>query len=208
MGQLSRLPLEELVHKYKPQFFIETGLGDGSGMKYITEGSPLHLCFERIFSIEIIEEQVDKLKKELLHPRLEFIAGESAEVFKELLPRLKGNIMFWLDAHYPGADIGCGSYDGEENEKVRLPLEEELNLIKNLRPKDNRDIIMMDDLILYKDCGKNIGDFFHQQEVVDKLTPRGEFSELNFFEKIFQDTHDFELNTSDTYYGFLKPKEK
>ena len=56
--------------------------------------------------------------------------------------------LFWLDAHYPGADVGLAGYADEADASLRLPLREELEQIA--RHRAGRDVILIDDLRIYE----------------------------------------------------------
>ncbi len=59
------------------------------------------------------------------------------------------NAIFWLDAHFPGVDLGFASYDAEVNLDTRLPLERELDVIHRVRG-GFQDVILIDDLRIYE----------------------------------------------------------
>ena len=60
------------------------------------------------------------------------------------------NILFWADSHFPGYDLGLSAIDAEKDESIRLPLWNELLLIKESRPQ-SKDVILMDDLMIFSE---------------------------------------------------------
>ncbi len=87
-----------------------------------------------------------------------------------LLPEIKDNITFWLDAHFPGADAHMKTYESCLNLDVdtNLPLEREIELISK-RTSSYTDVLIVDDslsmrLVIQKTIkasGFNIGEIFH-----------------------------------------------
>jgi len=199
MGALASYQLKNLIGMYDAPVLFETGSGAGDGIQHAITHN-----FKKIYSVEIIETQACLLAERFkFDKRVTMVHGRSYNALEKLLPTIDENIIFWLDAHFPGADLvkndqqRLQSYMAESNDDVRLPLEEELKLIKELR-KDNNDVILMDELHIYKDSGDNIGDDAYW------LKPRQRFSSSEFYAEIFKDTHKFEY-VGDTQ-GMLLPK--
>jgi len=128
--------------------FVETGTGDGSSCRYVAgavKGITIH-------TIEYVPEILEKTKAILgpLYANINFHLGSSKDVLAELVPTLRGSTLFWLDAHFPGADYGYAQYDSFADKTIRIPLEVELETICSLRDV-SRDIFVMDDLRIYED---------------------------------------------------------
>ncbi len=71
-----------------------------------------------------------------------------------ILEKETGSILFWLDAHFPGADFQLAEYDAEIPELVRLPVTRELHSILCRPPascKKSASVIIIDDLQLIED---------------------------------------------------------
>jgi len=198
MGNLNRFNLQELKQKYNIPVFFETGTARGDGVKYATQ-----FDFQKIISVEIVQEQT-KLLQEMFKSdsRVEIICNNSYDAIKQTVPGINENIMFWLDAHYPGADLKENSserifaYMEEKNDDIRMPLEKELMLIRDIRK--GKDVILLDDLNLYVNHGGRINadGYF--------LKPRQKFSSETFFIDILKESHNFEW-IGDTQ-GVLTPK--
>ena len=79
------------------------------------------------------------------------IEGAEIEVLEQILPEIKGNITFWLDAHFPGADAHMKTYESCLNidADTNLPLEREIELISK-RTSSYTDILIVDDLWIYE----------------------------------------------------------
>lgn len=192
MGQLSFFKLQELKNKYNTPIFIETGIGNGDG---VIEAQKVD--FERIISVEIMPQQCVKMREKFKDDkRVEIIEGATLEILPKLLLIIDKPICFWLDAHFKGADIGYGKHDDMIDEDIRLPLEKELNIIKNLRT--GKDVVLFDDLLVYKDQGRH----HYRQDV----RPRRPFSSDRFYQEILSETHQCYTFDSDTGYAILTPK--
>ncbi len=109
--------------------FVETGTADGKQffdyMKY---------NFDNFYSCEINKAQYEVAMQNVGHLRnLHIFNQSSVDFLTNLLPKIKDvPTIFWLDAHLPGSEIGLPlSY--EKNKKIRMPLEDEIILIKTLK---------------------------------------------------------------------------
>lgn len=193
---LKHYNLAELVSRYNLEIFIETGVGDGDGV-IEAQRHP----FKKIYSIEIMAAQVAKMREKFKDdPRVTIIEGDSLSKLPELLKEISEftNVCFFLDAHYPGADIGMGRHDAQISEDLRLPIEKEMRLI-NITRKAGKDVILFDDIKIYRfqgrDCWRS------------DIAPRQTFSSDEFYKDIFADTHAFHSSENDTGYGQLTPKD-
>ncbi len=145
MGELFFFQLGKIMEVYQCDTFFETGTGFGFGVQ-IARMFP----FKNILSVEILLSEVERLKPAFASDRrVQLFAGKSSDVMSQVLPQVPGNIIFWLDAHFPGAHHHYVNYDAEKDIDTRLPLERELSLIKQLRP-GKRDVILIDDLRIYE----------------------------------------------------------
>lgn len=193
MGWVHHFNLKELVEKFDIKVFIETGIGNGDAVIKAQE-----LPFKRIISIEIMPLQVERMREKFKDdPRVEIILGDTLDELPKLISGINENVMFWLDAHFPGADIGMGRHDDPTiKDDTRLPLERELFMIKNGRK--GKDVILFDDLKIYRNQGKDAwrGD----------IRPRQKFTSDKFYEEILSETHNCKTDDHDTGYCQLTPK--
>ena len=156
MGTLARLDPAGLVSKYRLDVFIETGTGDGTGIR-----EACNLPFRSLVSCDIVEDLATKAGRYFEgDPRVTVYNGTSIDILTQVLPRFHADkILFWLDAHFPGNTIGL-PYDAESDMAIRCPLLDELELILSSRSSDCGDVIICDDLRMYEDGpfeGGNLG---------------------------------------------------
>lgn len=85
----------EHLHKYSIDTFVETGTYRGGG---ISNAMPQA---KEIYSIELDEERYSNAKTIFEQfPNVHILHGDSAKVLPEIMPKLAGRCLFWLDAHY------------------------------------------------------------------------------------------------------------
>src|SRR5215469_8383020 len=143
MGTLTRFKFSDEFVKQHP-VFIETGTGRGAGIKAAQQ-----FGFKYIISVEIEPSIAGAVREKFSSdPRVEVICGDSCYTLSELLCRdfRDCDPVFWLDAHFPGSDVLGLSYDNEPNPRVRLPLFDEIQVIKHYRPNS---VVLIDDLRMY-----------------------------------------------------------
>lgn len=159
MGHLRNFKIEEIQKDYNIKCFVETGTGYGKGLEYALESD-----FDKLYSIEYHEMVYHNIKNKFKDERLSLINNSSSEALKELLPTLDNEpILFWLDAHFPGADFGFGRHIDEKDEKLRIPLEEEIEIISKYR-KDCNDYFLIDDLRIYEDGNFKSGNWSERRK--------------------------------------------
>ena len=178
MGQLNEaIQVKNVLDFYNIDNFVETGTGAAEVVRSISNiKSDLN-----IHTIEIIEEIFNKNK--ISHSYLTNVnwhLGQSSEVMPEILPQLEGNTLFWLDAHFPGADFGLASYGDEDDLDKRLPLRSELEIIVKQRDVSN-DVFVIDDLRVYEDGPFETGNW------AERNLYGGDG--IAFIEDLFEDTH-------------------
>lgn len=161
----------------------------------------LQVPFDRIISVEIIEEIAAKARS-LFKPKenVEIIHADSVSAMKDYLPLLTANTIFWLDAHFPGADAGLADYENTNNENLRLPLNDELKLIKECRGK-YQDVLILDDLRIYENGP------FQNGPAPSNVLPKGS-RDSNFIYQNFEDTHYIFKSYLDEGYIILLPKKR
>ena len=82
------------------------------------------------------------------------------------------------------------------DDKIRLPLEEELFLIKQYR--SGKGVVLFDDLKIYRNQGRDAWR--------NDIRPRHQFTSDNFYEQILADTHTSYTDDHDTGYCAIHPK--
>lgn len=207
MGAINRFDLNEIIEETGASYFVETGTLHGDGVDYA-----LHFDFKKIFSIEIIPELAKKAKEKYTsHENVIIVEGNSSDVMSELIKKIDGNIIFWLDAHFPGCDSKHKTYDEikQLDYDVNLPLEKEIDIISK-RIGNYKDTIICDDLWVYDDVTSGgLVDFDthcsnHNHNItLNEINPN---SNLNFVHERFSKSHDFKKVYKDQGYLVLLPK--
>lgn len=150
--------------------------------------------------MDIVASEIERLRPPFrCDPRIQLFAGRSVDIMRQVLPQVPGNIIFWLDAHFPGAHHQIQKYDSESDLDVRLPLEKELALIKQLRP-GKRDVILIDDLRIYEKGNYEEGNLSDLG-----LESLGKF-DSRFLYSTFEETHHAHRILKNTGYLMLLPK--
>ena len=178
MGQLKEaIEVGNVLDFYDIKNFVETGTGIAEVVRSVNEANE----DLNIHTIEVVEEIFDQNKIKYSYLKnVNWHLGESAQVLSEVVPTLEGNTLFWMDAHFPGADVGLSSYGDEEDIDKRLPLKKELETIVAKRDISN-DVIVIDDVGFYEDGPFETGNW-------DERCKYGGDG-IEFIEKLFEDTH-------------------
>ena len=100
--------------------------------------------------------------------------------------------MFFLDAHFPGADFHYETYTSVEDYDTRLPLKKEIETIVSNRDTKN-DVFIIDDLRVYEDNDYTDGNW--------PLRSVAGGDGIDFIYNYLSDTHD--INKDLRYQGFL-----
>lgn len=193
MGAIYKHDINKIKDTFNCSYYIETGTGEGICLSHA-----LTHDFKQFFSIEIYDQIYELAKKKFKsYDNCEIIKGNSFDILPNILKLCDGNILFFLDAHFPGADFNYESYDGEKNKDKRLPLEKELDVI-NENYDINKCVFIVDDLRIYEDGpyeGGNWGDR-------TKIGGNG----IQFVYDMFEKTHTIEKDFRDQGYLIIKPK--
>lgn len=129
--------------------FVETGTGSG--------GSLLHAyasgAFDKLYSVEIHKESAEKVMAHFAGiSSVKIYNATSEDALKDIFTQISSDdrVFFFLDAHFPGEHAADFlGYDEIKGDSLTLPLETELELIRNSRPNSN-DVIVVDDLRIYE----------------------------------------------------------
>jgi len=137
---INRNLVEEIAQKVKPENFIETGTYLGGTSSWAASH------FKEVHTIEISEEIYNKTKVKFAHLKnMHCYLGDSKQILPEIVSKVKGQSLFWLDGHWCGRNTG-----GKYNE---CPIFDELNAAC----KTESPIILIDDLRYF--LGPNPYDF-------------------------------------------------
>ncbi len=210
MGCLRRHELTGYIKDYGLEYYFETGTGQAEALQHAVN-YPFKKCYTVDIDEDMVEYSYNKLKDESTCD-IEFYVGKSTEALDEHVPELPANVptLFFLDAHFPGADFHKCSYEESirEHKQDAFPLEEEVDII--LKHRDvSKDVFIIDDLILYQ---KDAKVECLQQGIVWKYDWLQEELNLqtsaNFLYEKFEKTHDFKTDLRDQGYLIITPKSK
>ena len=178
MGQLNQtIQIKNVIDFYNIKNFVETGTGKAEVVQTVVEADDTL----NIHTIEVIPEIYDKNKINFSYLKdVNWHLGTSFDILPEILPDLKGTTLFWMDAHFPGADFGLSSYGDEKDDDKRLPLKKELETIVANRDVTN-DVFVIDDLRIYEDGPFGDGNW----EDREKYGGDG----IEFIDELFDETH-------------------
>jgi hypothetical protein len=194
MGSIRRFDLDRIIREFKTHCFFETGTFRGDGVDYA-----LQFPFKKIASVEIVPEIADQARERFFQKDIvEIIEDSSENALSAKMPNLKTNCVFWLDAHFPGADAGMNDYNADMHESVRLPLVNELEIIHR-RKKKFKDVLIIDDLRIYED-----GPFENGNVPADALPVADR--NIDFIYKYFESSHFILRCYLDEGYILLFPK--
>ena len=194
MGELYIHDLNPYLREYSCTSFVETGTGKGTGIQYA-----INHPFKSLYSIEYVKELYEECKAKFFDPRLKLINADSLTGLKLVLEDLSEEpCLFWLDAHFPGADFHFNTYDHlSDQPKLHKPLKYEVDFIASKRP-NSKDVLIIDDLMIYED-----GPFeLLNQEFKDKYGELG----TDFISDAFSETHNFTRDYRHQGFLILTPK--
>jgi hypothetical protein len=201
MGQITFFDLNGIIENFKCTAYVETGTGIGVSLEYA-----LRFPFEKYYTIDIDKELMESTKSKLDSSKVTFVNGLSTESLKLILPELDKyeSVLFFLDAHLPGADFHKMTYEDSMKtyKEHSLPLDEELSIIQSHR-KNKKDVIVIDDLQLYEDA-----QYQHKTWFYEKLQEElGLRKSADFIESMFKETHDINKYFAHQGYILLTPKQ-
>jgi len=116
--------------------FVETGTHMGNTI------FAMEPYFQELHTIEIKEEFYDIVKNSYKGSKINFYLGDSITELNQIVEKLNGNAIFFLDGHWSSGDTGRGEKD--------VPLLEELKqIMENFKYSA---IVIIDDLRLFGSC--------------------------------------------------------
>lgn len=206
MGDITIFDIQNLIDNSKVRSFCETGTLHGDAVNFISRFS-----FDSIISIEIVESLAVAAAKRFQHDeRVKIVQGDSSKILQSICNKyLDCDTLFWLDAHFPGADNNLTAYDCEQNSDTRIPLKAELQVLQN-RAHHYNDIIIIDDLWLFEEGPFEWGTFnehmkkYHNNEKREIICGQ----DSSFIFEMFNDTHNIQRLSNHQGYLILKPKHK
>lgn len=194
MGLVKRFDLKRLKTEFNCSSFFETGTWKGDSVAYAAQYD-----FEKIFSSEIMPEIADRAAKRFADdPRITIITENSVKALEDNISKIKGNCIFWLDAHFPGSEEGIKGYNEEKDEILKYPLKKELEVIAQYRSGFN-DVLLIDDLRIYEENNYANG---NMPENIERPQERN----AQFVEVLFDNTHNIFRSLKDEGYIYALPK--
>jgi hypothetical protein len=199
MGSLAQFNVAGIRVLHHGRSFVETSTAQGEGVEQARLAG-----FDPIHSIEVVPEIAQAARGRFKsHPQIQIWEGASTYclplILKELPPE---PALFWLDAHFPGAHHGA-DYNAEADVSVRLPLDEEVRMIRTARP-DARDVLLIDDARIYKPGLYGGGDLPADWPPIQNIG-RGP-SRLDFIRELYGDTHGMVVDHAATGIVMVFPR--
>lgn len=202
MGDIKIFDINDIKTKFNLKTFFETGTLYGDTVDYYKN------TFEQLFTVEIDKDlATSAIQRFKSTSNINVYWGSSVQGLKDLLPTISTNILFWLDAHFPGADAHKVSYDAEKDQDTRLPLEKELHTILELRP-ENKDVIIIDDLWLYEDGPFEWGSFDNHMKSIGSTVTRESLGVKNsdFIYDLIKGRYEYKKDYHHQGYLIIYPK--
>jgi hypothetical protein len=201
MGSIQIFDLSKYIQQHKCTTYVETGTGAAECLSHA-----VNYPFEQFYTIDIDGDLIEKAEKQFNNPKITFIHNYSSVALNELVPTLPKDkpVLFFLDAHFPGADFHKISYE----ESIRqfmdeaFPLLGEIKIIKNHRDISN-DVFIIDDWKLYDDTLNYEMPGWQYKNLQEEL---GLITKPNEIYKEFEVTHDYEINLRHQGFLFVTPK--
>jgi len=139
--------------------WIETGTYMGTTTRFLSTMAP------KVYTIEPGEKLFRRAARRFKGSNVDVIQGVSEHVFPDLLPRLSGNICFWLDGHYSAGKTFRGDKD--------CPVEDELSAIDDSLSRFGHLSILIDDVRCFLPTAEDYGDYPSIDYLVDWARSRG-----------------------------------
>lgn len=192
MGALHQHNVGDYISKYELESYVETGTGAGECLQHA-----LTFNFKQAFSVEIYPAVYEIAKGKFENTSAQVLLGNSYEVLPEILKTIDGNTLFFLDAHFPGADFHYETYTSTTDYDTRVPLEREVRTIKQNRDI-SRDVFIIDDLRVYEDNDYGDGNW--------PLRGQAGGDGIDFIYEIFGETHNIEKDLRHQGFLIITPK--
>jgi hypothetical protein len=137
------------------------------------------------------------------HKQVQVWEGSSGRCLPLILKELPADpCLFWLDAHFPGAHHGA-DYSAESDAAVRLPLDDEVRMIRAARP-DARDVLLIDDARIYQPGPYGSGDLPPEWAPIKGVERSAK--RLDFIRELYGKTHGMIVDYADQGYVMVFPR--
>ena len=200
MGQITAFDLSELKELYSIKNYVETGTGEAVSLQYA-----LQFEFDNYYTIDIDEDLIQRAW--IIYGGLDnvhLLCDLSKNALQEIVPKLSNDpTLFFLDAHFPGADFHKISY--EESLRTYMhdafPLKDEVAIILSGRDI-SKDIFVIDDFSLYEG-GDYDAAVWKYQWLQEEL---GLQTDAAFLYEAFSHTHNIQKDMRHQGYLLVTPK--
>lgn len=192
MGQLRRHPVGLLQAHYRLRNFVETGLGpEAHGLQ-----TALAIPFSRRYSVEALPEIIDRVRESIPeHRDHQILFGDSAEVVPQLLQKIEGPTLWWLDAHYPE------NYTAS-SDATPLPMRREVEAIVGSPRDHGEDVFLMDDWRVFGGSSWGSGPLPRVRGVFP-----ADAADAARIRELLEPTHELFLDQRDEGYLVALPRE-
>lgn len=205
MGQITAFDLNNFIEKNGIKIYFETGTGECVSLEYA-----LRYSFDKLYSVDIDKDLILSAKNKFSNnDRVELICDLSKNALLSVVPNLDKDkpVLFFLDAHFPGADFHKVSYEQSirEHKKDAFPLEDELRIISSNRDI-SKDVFVIDDFILYEEGeyeSFKAGNLWQYKWLQDELNIQ---TDSSFIYELFKDSHDCIKDVRHQGYLIITPK--
>jgi hypothetical protein len=201
MGSIQIFSLTEYIENFNCKTYVETGTGAAECLTHA-----ITFPFEKYYTIDIDGDLIEKAEATFNNPKITFIHNYSSIALQELVPTLPKDepVLFFLDAHFPGADFHKISYEESirQFQDEAFPLLNEIRIIKNLRDI-SKDVFIIDDWKLYDDTLQYEFPGWQYKGLQEELglvtSPQEILNE-------FKDNHDYQINLRHQGFLIVTPK--
>ena len=133
--------------------WVETGTFMGRTTRFLASLSP------KVYTIEPAPKLFKRAKRRFRNTHVHVLKGTSEEIIPALLPKLSGDICFWLDGHYSAGQTHKGPTD--------CPIEQELAAIAANLGNFGKVSILIDDVRLFLTSETTYADYPSVDYLVD-----------------------------------------
>jgi len=133
--------------------WVETGTFMGRTTRFLASLAPL------VYTIEPAPKLFKRAKRRFNNTHVHVLNGTSEDVIPTLLPKLSGDICFWLDGHYSAGQTHKGPTD--------CPIEQELAAIAANLGNFDHVSILIDDIRLFLPSETTYSDYPSVDFLVD-----------------------------------------
>lgn len=205
MGAITTFNLNDYITEYGCNIYVETGTGVADCLSHA-----IKYPFTKFYSVELDEDLANEAKIKIPQENVEIINDYSTNMLKKIVPNLPKEvpILFFLDAHFPGADFHKITYEESirKYKEESLPLEKEVEILIGNRDISN-DVVIIDDWFLYQPELKYEAHNTVNWAYKPLQNELGLMTDGHSIIKKFELTHDHTVDSRHQGYLILTPKK-